>query len=361
MDSKTSGINESFSSLDYIKRIAFEHLHKTLKDQLDFITNINHCQEYDLNEVETISHNIFSWSYEDFLERRQLENCVWADVVAIKSSQECLEKQKAKADMKELKRFIDLIFKVSYNMCNGVSKNGEIMDEQLWKPLRDAEWYHNLPEMLIQEREKLRSEFDEIKARAITENITENLDQQQNRIMALEDLVTNADVWGPIEMRYEIKWYQSMVNQNKYEKELLHSEYEKEIEKLRTKTLNEKLCGNSIMDTYYSLVEQYKRQINDFQERYDLEYEVMENKNNYIQAQIDKLRDAKNWHKQEIERFHSEIQKRLEKEERERQQAEIKRQEEEAAALALLEAQKLRKRQKGKGKGGPKSKIPKTK
>ncbi|XP_058981579.1 uncharacterized protein LOC131803837 [Musca domestica] len=120
--------------------------------------------------------------------------------------------------------------------------------------------------------------------------------------------------------------------------------------------MTEKHCGDSIMDTYYSLVEQYKRRINELQERFDNEFEVMENKNNYIQAQIDKLRDAKKMHLQEIERFHREIEKRLEKEERERQLAELKRQEAEAEALALLEAQKLKKRKKGQNRGGQKSK-----
>ncbi|XP_073826615.1 uncharacterized protein [Musca autumnalis] len=333
-------------SFAFVKDIALERLHQTISEQLEFLTNIDYCREYDLTEVEKISHNVFSWSKEDFLKRRQLENCIWVDVLLMESTLTCLEKQKTKADIKEIKDFIDLIFKSANNKDS----------DGLWKYLRDIQFYHNLPESLTTEREKLLKTLKQTQDRVIVENVNDHLEKQQKRLMALEDVFMNSDVWDPIEVRYELKWQQSMVKQNQYRIDHLVAEYTDEIEKLKEKILTEKHCGDSIMDTYYSLVEQYKRRINELQERFDNEFEVMENKNNYIQAQIDKLRDAKKFHCQEIERFHREIQKRLEKEERERQEAELKRQQAEAEALALLEAQKLRKLKKGQKKGRPKVK-----
>lgn len=62
-------------------------------------------------------------------------------------------------------------------------------------------------------------------------------------------------VWDPIEVRYELNWYQSVVKQIQYQKELANSELEQEIDKLNNRIIAEKYCGDSIMDTYYSLVE----------------------------------------------------------------------------------------------------------
>uniref|UniRef100_A0A1I8NGD1 Dynein regulatory complex protein 10 n=2 Tax=Musca domestica TaxID=7370 RepID=A0A1I8NGD1_MUSDO len=323
-------------SFSHLKQLALKRLHQTIWEQLKFLTNIDYCQEYDLSDVEKISHNVFSWSHEDFLERRKLPNCIWVDVLLMESNPTCLEKQKVAADVREIEKFIDLIFEAAVE----TKKHESLKEEDLWKCLR----------------EKLLKTLKETQDRVMVENVNDFLEKQQKRLTALEEIFMNSDVFDPIEVRYELNWYRSIVKQNQYRMDQAVSAYTNEIEKLNEKIMTEKHCGDSIMDTYYSLVEQYKRRINELQERFDNEFEVMENKNNYIQAQIDKLRDAKKMHLQEIERFHREIEKRLEKEERERQLAELKRQEAEAEALALLEAQKLKKRKKGQNRGGQKSK-----
>lgn len=130
--------NKSYSSArdtpsyEYEKIFALRRLNATLKEQLKFLANIKHCQEYDLRKLEKISHNVFSWSREDFLARRQLDNCIWVDVLILKSSLKCLEKQKAVADLKEVQKFVDLIFKAA---CKG-QHEGNIMEDMLWRPLR---------------------------------------------------------------------------------------------------------------------------------------------------------------------------------------------------------------------------------
>uniref|UniRef100_A0A1I8PSY1 Uncharacterized protein n=1 Tax=Stomoxys calcitrans TaxID=35570 RepID=A0A1I8PSY1_STOCA len=340
----------------YVKELALKRLHQTLSQQLDFLSTINHCKEYNSIEVKETPHSLFSWSYEEFLARRQLKSCEWIDGLTMKYSIKCLEKQKAKADLKEIQRFMELLFKVGHKMCNETCSTEDV-EEMLWKSLRDAVSYNKMPQTLVSDHSKLISEYKEAQSRVLTMSASQGLDRQQTSLMALEDMVISSDVWYPIELRYATNWYNSKVNQIQYEKDAIHADYENDIERLKMKIIQEKHCGDSIMDCYYSLMEQYNHSIVELEERFNLELEEMENKNKYLRAQINGLNDAKQLHTEKIDQFHREIQQRLELEERRRAQAELKRQEEEAAALALLEAKKLKKQQKRKkGKAGAKKK-----
>lgn len=53
--------------------------------------------------------------------------------------------------------------------------------------------YDRISESLALEQEQLLMDLKETQARFVTENVTDHLEQQQNRLMALEDIVMNSD------------------------------------------------------------------------------------------------------------------------------------------------------------------------
>lgn len=53
--------------------------------------------------------------------------------------------------------------------------------------------YDRISESLALEQEQLLIDLKETQARFVTENVTDHLEEQQNRLMALEDIVMNSD------------------------------------------------------------------------------------------------------------------------------------------------------------------------
>lgn len=53
--------------------------------------------------------------------------------------------------------------------------------------------YDRISESLALEQEQLLIDLKETQARFVTENVTDHLEQQQNRLMTLEDIVMNSD------------------------------------------------------------------------------------------------------------------------------------------------------------------------
>lgn len=53
--------------------------------------------------------------------------------------------------------------------------------------------YDRISESLALEQEQLLIDLKETQARFVTENVTDHLELQQNRLMALEDIVMNSD------------------------------------------------------------------------------------------------------------------------------------------------------------------------
>lgn len=105
-----------------IKEIAILRLGKVINSKFDFIMPFD---KYEYTNLELLSKNIFNWCTEDFIKRRQLPNCVWIDVVKKYSENQCLEKFKIQNDLKEIKRFLNLIIQ-------NLTQNHEI----IWKALR---------------------------------------------------------------------------------------------------------------------------------------------------------------------------------------------------------------------------------
>lgn len=105
-----------------IKEIAILRLGKVINSKFDFIMPFDKC-EY--TKLELLSKNIFNWCTKDFIKRRQLTNCVWIDMLKKYSENQCLEKFKIQNDLKEIKRFLNLILQ-------NFTQNQEI----IWKALR---------------------------------------------------------------------------------------------------------------------------------------------------------------------------------------------------------------------------------
>ncbi|XP_037805932.1 uncharacterized protein LOC119600009 [Lucilia sericata] len=319
-------------SYEYVKAIAIEHLEKSLNDQLQLLISVDKC---DYNDMDKLSKNIFSWSKKDFLERRALENCVWIDVFKKHTNRDCLEKFKIKTDLREMLNLLNLLFK----------GDSEI---SICKTLREAENNFNIFVILQEENKKLTEELQDYDFRYKARLFNRRQTKQQLILWDLEATMLNAQTWGPIKMRYQINWYQYLTEQAEVQKTLKDNAIQHKIDQYKFKMLIEKMSADNISDVYYTLAEQHKHDLDALQNRFDSELDKIDNEISYVRLQIAKLIEQQRILSEQIEEFHEQIRKRLEKEEYERQQQELERLRlEEEIRLNKLKEEKSRKKKSG--------------
>lgn len=113
-------------------------------------------------------------------------------------------------------------------------------------------------------------------------------------------------VWDPIEVRYQLNWYASKVNQAQYKHDQMVDGYETQLDYYRQRAEYDKRCTHNCMDYLYMSIDTLKSLLNDFQKKYDNDYEKIENRVAYQRIQIDKLREQRRFLTEAIQRFHEE-------------------------------------------------------
>lgn len=111
----------------------------------------------------------------------------------------------------------------------------------------------------------------------------------------------------------------------KYRQDGTQDALQNDIAKIQQKTTIETGVSGSCMDFYYTAIAAIKSQITRMQAKLDSEYEIIESRISYKKSRIEKLLEEWKFRKEEIQRFHEEIDILQRRQEQEAEEKELKR------------------------------------
>ena len=93
----------------YMKKFAVGRLKRKLENKFSIFNQMLTCDSNTGNLDDDLVNNIFSWSLQDFLARRNLKDFVWVDVL-LRTDEACLHIYKFKQDLLQLDQLVEKIF-----------------------------------------------------------------------------------------------------------------------------------------------------------------------------------------------------------------------------------------------------------
>ena len=94
----------------YMKKFAVGRLKRKLENKFSIFNEMMTCDSNTGNLNDELVNNIFSWSLQDFLVRRDLKDFVWVDVL-LRADKACIHIYKFKQDLLQLQQLVEKIFK----------------------------------------------------------------------------------------------------------------------------------------------------------------------------------------------------------------------------------------------------------
>uniref|UniRef100_A0A1A9UTF0 Uncharacterized protein n=1 Tax=Glossina austeni TaxID=7395 RepID=A0A1A9UTF0_GLOAU len=287
----------------YLKFFAVERVEIIFRQQLNILKKTNKCNLNEKEPDEELTHGIFSWSLDKFVERRTLRNFVFIEVLK-KFSENCLDNYKFRCDLQELLNLVKLVFDGLYSEMSDQSLDIQTYTE---KPILDAR-------ELLKKQQNIENEYKKNK-KTFTQLFNAQLlmSQRQHRQSHvalktnLETKMLYSHLWDPIERRYQLNWYRTKLHQTQLKMDSMQNYFNSSINTFISQTVDEERCSSSCMDFFYTMNEKLKRNIQTMQANYDADYEIAENKLNIKRMQIEKLKDQQRYQCEQIIRFHEEI------------------------------------------------------
>ncbi|XP_075148245.1 uncharacterized protein LOC142222126 [Haematobia irritans] len=318
-----------YGKYDHLKKFAIEQLMGNVNKQLKILQKVYQNCQLSEEPNESIAHNVYSWFMDDYNERRRLEDFVWLDVLQ-RTSEDSLNFFKYQQDLKQLKKCLKLIFEA---LLSKIDNKKLDVYEDLVKPFNEAEKLLTMSQRLEKELEENIRRLKELELKdSVFAHIKRDSIDEMTRSCLLSKIL-NRHIWGPIEVRYQLTWQKSQVEQYQHRLTTMEASLLSNIQKYEMKRSIESRVNTNCMDFYYNEIESLKKRIGEMQEKFEIEYEKAVNRIAYKKSQNEKLQDQMKFLRKEIERFHKEIELMRIQEEREAVVKESKRLERETLAL----------------------------
>uniref|UniRef100_A0A1B0FGU3 Uncharacterized protein n=1 Tax=Glossina morsitans morsitans TaxID=37546 RepID=A0A1B0FGU3_GLOMM len=273
--------------------MAMQYLEYTMTNRLKIVWNLDPPMR-DIEIGIELSRGVYSWSYEKFLARRRFKH-VWIDLLMWEFGEALLERVKLHFDLNEVSRLVDVIFKAMYALVDGKSID---FDKYLWGPFIDVQRYLTVAEDLCAE---------------VHANKTKEFEYVNFLMVAWGPAVlpvineTNERLFDAIEIRYQLNWYRSKVNQMQLKSDILQESYVKSTSQALQASKTEEDVGFNIVDVIYNETQRFRDLIIHFQKLYDVELEKIETSIRVNKKQITKLVDHQKFLSEQIVRFAEEI------------------------------------------------------
>ncbi|KAI8125604.1 hypothetical protein FF38_14357 [Lucilia cuprina] len=334
-------------SFEYFKKFAISHLESNVKKQFRIFFKMIVCKENAFKPSDELAHSIFSWNWNDFLTRRRLKNFVWVDVL-LRTEEKCLHIYKFQKDLEQLQVFVEKIFD---GLFSNMGKEDIDIYQHIEKPIDEAKKVLHTTDYVEDELFENTKDLKQLIHKEYFLSDPKRYSEEKFIKTHLENRILNSHIWDPIEMRFQLNWFRNIVQQNQYRMDSNLEKYQSDIVHYRQLLEMETFINGNCLDYCYSSIEVYKNRINEIQDKFDKEYDAMENKLIYKRLQIDKLREQRQFLSQEIQRFHEEeevMRLRIEREEKEKELQRVREAEE-------LAAKQMNKKKGQKGKKTPKN------
>ncbi|XP_036222914.1 golgin subfamily B member 1 isoform X1 [Bactrocera oleae] len=295
-----------------VRQMAIKKMFRNMQRRLSLIHHALICDQKDAYEVKT-PYKVFSWSKEDFEARLKLENMAWLEVFIMSMSKSCMEMRKQETDIEELLEFTKLLH-----------ENFENQNTKIDKKLKSALAIIELPEVMeIHLKNNLKNN-EELCVRFHEKTFTKTDDKTvSKKIYALEHILSENIAYDPIEMRYQIRYQNSLVDQFEDRNLIEQNKIKKQIDRYNELMRIEKYCSQCTVNALYAetnayiisygkmcdfiLKQKYRTRIDELGAQYTKEYEAITNKIANKRVNCEKIRVQRSYLEEEIVHFKEEI------------------------------------------------------
>ncbi|KAH8413249.1 hypothetical protein KR009_009172 [Drosophila setifemur] len=242
-------------------------------------------------KISDMPYNLFSWSLEHFMYRLDV-NQLYLDVIPRERTKEDLDCLKFRSDLNEIILFIYDIkeqFRDGEDLCTGVCQS-----------LREAKYVLDAPWVDSLER-NMRTKT--LMPRLSNAELFFEKSQMQNQHFAFMERFEDAAALDPIELRYQVNWYKSIADQRIFRLEGRERDLTKELKDVQEKTVMDAAVQHYSEVMYSYQVDALKRQITEWQTRYDIDLESAEVQCHVTRLGLQKLREDLAFYQEQKEMF----------------------------------------------------------
>ncbi|XP_067622117.1 uncharacterized protein [Eurosta solidaginis] len=268
---------------DTVRLYSIQKLGNDINNALYTIYKLNTCKMKEL-KISSYEHfNIFSWTEDKFLARRQMKGIAWVDIFRKSLTEECLDAFKLRSDIMELARLIKLILMSFY-------PDNDYLASETLTTIYDAFALLGMQNKLLEELQESIDYFcqtiNELTA-ATKRRRTHNQDIIKN---FLELELMASWVKNPLENRYQMNSIKQKVADWQTYFDMKERKLEEALAKATTKMQNERSCYESTMQCMYNTIEDYKQRIATISLEYDQRFNDINEKNSFLRSSLDKMK-----------------------------------------------------------------------
>ncbi|XP_011187463.2 uncharacterized protein LOC105215322 [Zeugodacus cucurbitae] len=279
-----------------IRKMAIKKVFANLQRTLSLLQRVLAWNEHRASKVKT-PHNIFSWSKEDLEARLKLENMAWLDLFIIDLPESYMAMRKLQVDIEELMEFTKLLYEKFHSY-----------DTKIAKKLHSALKLLDFPEFMQIQLNWNANKEEELYKRLQTKDYRSKLLLQTSRkLNILERILSQNNVFDPIQTRYQIRYNESLVDQYEDSLSVEQNKTKKEIDRYNELMRIEKYCSECTVNALYAETNKYKTRIDHLGAQYEKEYEAVNNQLAFKRANFERMRVQRSFLEEEIVRFREEI------------------------------------------------------
>uniref|UniRef100_A0A034W9E8 Uncharacterized protein n=1 Tax=Bactrocera dorsalis TaxID=27457 RepID=A0A034W9E8_BACDO len=276
------------------RTLAIEKLANDVNTSLYMIYKLNDCKNKNFNLEDYDHFQVFSWTDDRFLARRQMKGVAWVDIFKKSLTENCLDAFKLRYDIMELVR---LLKPYLISFC---AKNRELAVQTL-AMINNAnnllEMHNKIEEELEQSVALFMKKINEITnisltRRSVGRDVVKNYFELETLAYIVRD---------PIEQRYHMNYLINRAAEWQDYTDKKENDIRQELEDINRKHSVELYCNASMMQCIYGIIQDYKTRIETMTVEYDRRMSELQDKNTKLKVGLDNMKMQKEFLMGEME------------------------------------------------------------
>ncbi|XP_050320561.1 uncharacterized protein LOC126753277 [Bactrocera neohumeralis] len=276
------------------RTLAIEKLANDVNTSLYMIYKLNNCKNKNFNLEDYDHFQVFSWTDDRFLARRQMKGVAWVDIFKKSLTENCLDAFKLRYDIMELVRLLKPYF---ISFC---TKNSELVVQTL-AMINNAnnllEMHNKIEEELERSVALFMNKINEITnisltRRSVGRDVVKNYFELETLAYIVRD---------PIEQRYHMNYLINRAAEWQDYTDKKENDIKQELEDINRKHSVELYCNASMMQCIYGIIQDYKTRIETLTVEYDRRMSELQDKNTKLKVGLDNMKMQKEFLMGEME------------------------------------------------------------
>ncbi|XP_018796464.1 PREDICTED: uncharacterized protein LOC108973567 [Bactrocera latifrons] len=276
------------------RTLAIEKLANDVNTSLYMIYKLNDCKNKNFKLEDYEHFQVFSWTDDRFLARRQMKGVAWVDIFKKSLTENCLDAFKLRYDIMELVRLLKPYF---ISFC---TKNSELAVQTL-AMINNAnsllEMHNKIEEELEGSVALFMNKINEITnisltRRSVGRDVVKNYFELETLAYIVRD---------PIEQRYHMNYLINRAAEWQDYTDKKENDIRQELEDINRKHNVELYCNASMMQCIYGIIQDYKTRIETMTVEYDRRMSELQDKNTKLKVGLDNMKMQKEFLMGEME------------------------------------------------------------